>query len=168
MSGVEVEIVTAKSEISRIEEMQSSADKQKQLLQKAAENSQIKLTDIENSISENKSLIVELEEQIVSNKVDLDAKENERSILMESNQELEDERNALIEKRATLRASLEQKSENSRQMRSMASSIEATLGSKKVELDNIFTEMFEEGISPAEEDADLPNLNEVKGRLETG
>ena len=162
MSAVELEIVTAKSEISRIGEMQSSADKQKLLLQKAAESSQIKLADIESSISDNKSLIVELEEQIASNKVDLDAKENERSILMESNQELEDERNDLIEKRATLRASLEQKSENSRQMRSMASSIEATLGSKKVELDNIFTEMFEEGISPAEEDADLPNLNEVE------
>lgn len=162
MSALELEIVASKAEISRIEELQASASRQRELLERAVGACNEKIESLVSSIESNNSAITEYNSTIQISQSELDEKEAERSVLMESNKELEDQRKSLVERRATLRANLEQKSNSARQMRSMANSIEATLVSKKEELDVIFSEMFEEGISPAEDGAELPNLNEVE------
>ncbi len=141
--------------------IQSGSDKNDLLLERLdslttrADDIQAAMAGREKSVKEWK-LTIESETSI------LKVKEDERAVLLEAHQDLENERTELVDERAELRAAASQKATSAINSRSMAEEISRSLAIKEQSLADLLVEMAEANIVVADESIDLPTVGDAE------
>ena len=92
----------------------------------------------------------------------LDAKMDERSSLLDEHQELENDRKALVEERAEVKANANQKANAAINSHSMAEDITRSLAVREQNLADLLVEMADESIPVADDEAELPNVGDAQ------
>ena len=162
LHATEVKRVEAEGLKAKAEASLSNDSGHRSLLQQRIDECQTRITGIKEAAIARSERMDELQAQVASDKIALEAKEGERREFLEENQGLEDERVALIEERSALKADLHQKVQEAQSRRQLSVEIGRALEQKEVTIAETLQEMSEQGYQPAEEGAILPSLGDAE------
>ena len=109
--------------------------------------------------------IDELEATLASDRIELKAKKDEQAVYLEENQGLEQERQELTDRRATLRVRNEERLTKAENHRRLAHDLGRVMGEKEAEIQAMAQELIDAGLSLTDLPEHLENVGELERKL---
>jgi len=107
----------------------------------------------------------ELEAALATDRIELKAKKDEQAVYLEENQGLEQERQELTDKRATLRVRNEERLTKAENHRRLAHDLGRVMGEKEAEIQVMAQELLDANLSLTDLPENLENVGELERRL---
>ena len=157
--------VSATGAEEKAQEILNSGAGQKALLQRRVDETERRLSDLQDNKEKRIERIDELEATLATDRIALKEKKDEQAVYLEENQGLEQERQELTDQRATLRVRNEERLEKAQNHRRMAEELMRTISEKEAEVQLMGQELIDANLSLNQLPDDLKNVGELEREL---
>ncbi|MDP6869196.1 MAG: chromosome segregation protein SMC [Candidatus Poseidoniaceae archaeon] len=154
--------LNAESESTRSQLVINSGADKTGLLSERLESQTTRADNIQATMAGREKSVKEWKESIGNESIELKIKEDERAVLLDAHQDLENERTELVDERAELRAAAAQRATSAINSRSMAEEITRSLAIKEQALADLLVEMAEAEIPVADDLIELPTVGDAE------
>jgi chromosome segregation protein len=157
--------VAATGEQEKAQETLSSGAAHEAVLQRRVDDINKRAATLERNEEARLERMDELEATLASDRMALKAKKDEQAIYLEENQGLEQERQELTDKRATLRVRNEERLTKAENHRRLAHDLGRVMAEKEAEIQIMAQELIDAGLSLTDMPEHLENVGELERKL---